>query len=103
MRFAPLTLGHLKRNWIRTGSTAAAIAVCIFLFCTLQTFVASLTGFLTLGTTRLITRHNVRRFYGLPNPCEPRIAPIRGGKRVAAANYFGGMRDLRNPADVFTN
>src|ERR1700682_387646 len=103
MRFAPLILGHLKRNWIRTGSTAAAIAVCIFLFCTLQTFVASLTGFLTLGTTRLITRHNVSRVFRLPNAYEPRIAAIPGVKRVAAANYFGGMRDLRKPADVFTN
>src|SRR5258708_5886989 len=103
MTFAPFIWGHLKRNGIRSGSTAAAIAVCIFLFCTLQTFVASLTGFLTQGTTRLITRNNVSLAFRLPNAYEPRIAAIPGVKRIAASNYFGGMRDLRKPADAFTN
>lgn len=42
MKWIPLILKHLRQNWIRTASTAATIAVCIFLFCTLQTFVASL-------------------------------------------------------------
>jgi len=103
MRFLPFILKHLRRNWARTGSTATAIAVCIFLFCTLQTLVASLTGFLKQGTTRLITRHNVSLVFSLPNAYEPEIAAVPGVKRVAAANWFGGMRDLNKPSDVFTN
>lgn len=103
LKFLPFVLKSLRRNWIRAGSTASAIAVCIFLFCTLQTFVASLTGFLKQGTTRLITRHNVSLLFGLPNAYEPQIAAVPGVKRVAIANWFGGMRDLNKPADVFTN
>src|ERR1700733_10937949 len=103
MRFLPFILRHFRRNWIRTSTTAVAIAICIFLFCTLQTFVASLTGFLKQGTTRLVTRHNVSRAFRMPNWYEAQIAAVPGVKRVAAANWFGGMRDLSKPDDVFTN
>jgi len=99
----PFILKHLGQNWIRTTSTAAAIAVCIFLFCTLQTFVASLHGSLNQGATRLVTRHGVSRFYSLPNAYEERIAALPGVIRVAAANYFGGMRDVNNPDSEFAN
>jgi putative ABC transport system permease protein len=103
MKFLPFILRHLRHNWIRTGSTAAAIAICIFLFCTLQTFVASLNGFLSQGSTRLITRHNVSLVFPMPNAYEEKIAAVPGVKRVAASNYFGGLRDLTKPADEFTN
>jgi putative ABC transport system permease protein len=103
MKWLPFVLKHLRQNWIRTSSTAAAIAVCIFLFCTLQTFVASLHGSLNQSTVRLITRDNVSRFYSLPNAYEPRIAAVPGVEKVAAANYFGGMRDVNNPDSEFAN
>jgi len=103
MKFLPFIVRHLRRNWMRTTTTAAAIAVCIFLFCTLQTFVASLTGFLKQGTARLVTRHNVSLAFRMPNAYEAEIAGVAGVKRVAAANWFGGMRDLSKPNDVFTN
>ena len=103
MKWMPFILKHLGRNWIRTGSTAAAIAVCIFLFCTLQTFVASLHGSLNQGAVRLVTSNNVSRFVSLPNTYEERIAAVPGVERVAAANYFGGMRDVNNPDSEFAN
>jgi putative ABC transport system permease protein len=103
MKWMPFILKHLRRNWIRTGSTAAAIAVCIFLFCTLQTFVASLHGSLNQGAVRLVTSNNVSRFVSLPNTYEERIAAVPGVERVAAANYFGGMRDVNNPDSEFAN
>jgi putative ABC transport system permease protein len=103
MKWVPFILKHLRQNWIRTTSTAAAIAVCIFLFCTLQTFVASLRGSLNQGTARLVTRNSVSRFYSLPNAYEERIASLPGVRRVAAANYFGGMRDVNNPDSEFAN
>src|SRR5271169_4577782 len=103
MRFLPFIFKHLRNNWIRSGSTACAIAVCIFLFCTLQTFVSSLEGFLGQGTTRLVVRHNVSLLFRMPNAYEPQIAAVPGVKRVAISNYFGGMRDLSKPADAFTN
>lgn len=103
MKWIPFVLQHLRQDWIRTASTAAGIAVCIFLFCTLQTIVASLQGSLNQGAARLITRNNVSRFYSLPNAYEERIAAVPGVTRVAAANYFGGMRDVNNPDSEFAN
>lgn len=103
MKWLPFVLKHLGQNWIRTASTAAAIAVCIFLFCTLQTFVASLRGSLGQGTARLVTRNSVSLFYSLPNAYEQRIAALPGVRRVAAASYFGGMRDVNNPDSEFAN
>lgn len=103
MKWMPFVWAHLRQNWIRTASTAGAIAVCIFLFCTLQTFVASLQGSVNQGPARLITRNNISRFYSLPNAYEARIAAVPGVKRVAAASYFGGMRDAGNPDSEFAN
>jgi putative ABC transport system permease protein len=103
MKWIPFVLEHLQYNWIRTASTTVGIAVCIFLFSTLQTFVASLHGSLNQGAARLITRNNVSSFYSLPNAYEERIAAARGVVRVAAANYFGGMRDASNPDSEFAN
>lgn len=103
MKWLPFVWARLGQNWVRTASTAAAIAVCIFLFCTLQTFVASLHGSLNQGPARLITGNNISRFYSLPNAYEGRIAAVSGVMRVAAASYFGGMRDPSNPDSEFAN
>ena len=103
MKWLTFILQHMRRNLLRTASTACAIAVCIFLFCTLQTFVASLHGSLNQGTARLVTRHHVSRFYSMPKAYEERIASVPGVKRVAAASYFGGMRDTNSPDSEFTN
>lgn len=103
MKWLPFILGHLRQHWIRTASTACAIAVCIFLFCMLETLVASLRGSGGDGATRLITRHNVSRFYSLPLAYEARIAALPGVRRVAAASYFGGMRDPTSPDSEFAN
>jgi putative ABC transport system permease protein len=103
MKWMPYVWAHLAQNWIRTASTAGAVAVSIFLFCTLETFVASLHGSVNQGPTRLITRNNVSRFYSLPIAYEQRIAAVPGVRRVAAANYFGGMRDASDPESEFAN
>lgn len=101
MKFLPFILKHLRRNWIRSASTAMAIALCIFLFCTLQTFVASLNGFRAQGKTRLITHNGVSRIGRLPPAYEPRIASVPGVRRVAVASYFGGVLDLTKRGDEF--
>jgi putative ABC transport system permease protein len=103
MKWMPFVFARLRQNWIRTASTAGAIAVCIFLFCTLQTFVAALRGAVSQGPARLITGNSISRFYSLPNAYEARISAVSGVKRVAAASYFGGMRDASNPESEFAN
>lgn len=103
MKWLPYVWAHLGQNWIRTASTIAAIGVSIFLFCTLETFVASLHGSVSQGPARLITGNNISRFYSLPVAYEERIAVVPGVVRVAAANYFGGMRDANDPESEFAN
>ncbi len=91
MKFVPFVLKHLRRNWVRTTSTVVAMSVCIFLFCTLQTVLASINGMLaSTSASRLVTRHAVSLVFNLPLSYEPRIASIAGVKRVAITSWFGG-------------
>ncbi len=92
MRFAPLVLKHLRRNWIRTLSTVLAMAVCIFLICTLQTVVDAVNYGLHLGNaSRLVTRHYVSLVFNLPNSYKNKIAAVPGVTNTTIVNWFGGM------------
>jgi putative ABC transport system permease protein len=91
MKFIPYLLKHLRRNWVRTGSTVVAMAVCIFLFCTLQTVLAEVNGLLEgTSASRLVTRHSVSLVFSLPLSYANRIAGVPGVKRVATTTWFGG-------------
>ncbi len=91
MKFLPFILKHLRRNWVRTLSTVLAMAVCIFLFCTLQTVLASINGLLeSSSATRLISRNAVSLVFNLPLSYASRIAAVPGVKRVATTSWFGG-------------
>ena len=104
MKFLGFIASHLRHNWIRTVSTVLAMAVCIFLFATLQTLVSAASGSSSgPRASRLITRHNVSLGFTLPLAYETQIAAVPGVKRVSASNWFGGMRDLARPRDFFPN
>src|SRR5712692_2968036 len=91
MKFAPYLLKHLRRNWLRTTSTVLAMAVCIFLFCTLRTVLKAMDDAREYGNvTRLVTRHSVSLVYNLPLSYEGPIAQVPGVKRVAISSWFGG-------------
>jgi putative ABC transport system permease protein len=91
MKFAPLILKHLRKNWLRTLSTVLAMAVCIFLICTLQTVVDAVNYGLHLGNaSRLVTRHYVSLVYDLPNSYEGKIAAVPGVKNITIVTWFGG-------------
>jgi putative ABC transport system permease protein len=91
MKFLPFVLKHLRRNWIRTVSTVVAMAICIFLFCTLQTVLTEINGMLASSSaSRLITRHAVSLVFSLPLSYAQRIAGVPGVKRVATTAWFGG-------------
>ena len=91
MKFLPYLLKHLRRNWFRTGLTVLAMAVCIFLFCTLQTVLAEINGLLE-GTSarRLVTRHSVSLVFNVPLSYGARIQSVPGVKRVSINSWFGG-------------
>ncbi|MBK5297230.1 MAG: hypothetical protein JJE40_08735 [Vicinamibacteria bacterium] len=104
MKYLPYILKHLRKNWIRTASTIAAMALCIFLIASLQTVLAAFYGTIdTAATDRLITRHRISLAEDLPMAYEARIGAIAGVKRTAKTNWFGGVMgssggqpDMRN-------
>ncbi len=102
MKYAPLVLKHLRKNWIRTLSTVLAMSVCIFLFCVLQTVVAAVNFGLTAGNTnRLVTRDYVSLANLLPINYQQKIAAIPGVKDTVIVSWFGGQYgDSKN---FFTN
>ena len=104
MKYVPFILKHLKRNWIRTASTVLAMAVCIFLFCTLQTFIKAVTWNLqSANNGRLVVQDHVSLVYNLPLSYEARVAAVPGVKRISILTWFGGSRNINKPSDFFPN
>lgn len=96
MKLLVLILKHLRRNWIRTGSTVAALALSIFLFCTLQSVLAQLAGMIeSRSPRRLVARNAVSIIFPLPISYAERIQRVPGIKRVAATTMFGGFMPAR--------
>src|SRR5688500_14807500 len=101
MKFLPFVLKHLRRNWIRTASTVVALAVCIFLFCTLQTVLAEIDKMLeSSNASRLVTRHAVSIVFNIPLAYGPRIASVPGVKSVANTTWFGGSLPAKKEGKV---
>lgn len=95
MKHLPYILKHLRKNWIRTLSTIAAIALCIFLISVLQTALEAFYGGLdNASTERLITRHRISLAEDLPVAYQPRIAAVPGIRRVARFTWFGGVMGM---------
>ena len=91
MKYLPFVLKHLRRNWVRTASTVVAMAVCIFLLCTLRSVLSEVDGMLAASSaSRLVTRHSVSLTFNLPIAYESRIQAVPGVKRVAKTMWFGG-------------
>jgi putative ABC transport system permease protein len=91
MKFLPYLLKHLRRNWFRTTLTVLAMAMCIFLFCTLQSVLAQINSLLdSRSAKRLVTRNSVSIVFDLPLAYEGRIQSVPGVERVALSNWFGG-------------
>jgi putative ABC transport system permease protein len=92
MKFLPYLLKHLRRNWFRTALTVLAMAMCIFLFCTLQSVLAQVNGLLdSRSAKRLVTRNAVNFTFPLPIAYGGRIQSVPGVERVAMVSWFGGM------------
>jgi putative ABC transport system permease protein len=92
MKYLPFVLKHLRRNWVRTGSTVLALALCIFLLCTLESILTAVSWSLkSASATRIVVRHQVSLAFELPLKYEQEIATIPGVKSVARESWFGGM------------
>jgi putative ABC transport system permease protein len=100
MKYLPYILKHLRKTWIRTGSTVLGMALCIFLICVLQTVAAAINNALAgAATNRLVTRHRVSLVFPLPQSHQARIQSVPGVKIVARSNWFGGMLGSGGTAD----
>src|SRR5438105_1689748 len=98
MKYLPYVLKHLKRNWIRTASTLAGLALCIFLIAVLQTVLDAIrTTTAAADPSRIIVRHAVSVNFRLPLSYKPRIQAIPGVRTVAMSTWFGGVyRDIKD-------
>lgn len=91
MKYLPFVFKHLRKNWVRTGSTVIAMAVCIFLLCTLRSVLSEVDSMLAASSAnRLVTRHSVSLTFNLPVAYEARIQSIPGVKTVSKTIWFGG-------------
>ncbi|NJN64656.1 MAG: FtsX-like permease family protein [Acidobacteria bacterium] len=102
LRYLPYILKHLRHNWVRTGSTVAAMTVCIFLFIVLRTLLAAIdAGLASSSDQRLITRHYVSLIFNLPISYEDRIRTVDGVELISQSNWFGGV--YKDPKNFFPN
>lgn len=96
MRFLPFVLQHLRHTWVRTGSTAVAMGLCVFLFCTLQSVLAQFNRFIEgRSPRRLIVRNGIGILSSLPFSHGERIKAVPGVSHVAATLMFGGLLPAR--------
>jgi putative ABC transport system permease protein len=101
MKFLPYLFKHLRRNWFRTGLTVLAMAVCIFLFCTLQSVLAGINALLdSTSAKRLVVRNSVSIVFDLPIAYGARIQSVPGVERVALVNWFGGALPTKKEGKV---
>jgi putative ABC transport system permease protein len=91
MKFLPYLLKHLRKSWFRTTLTVLAMAMCIFLFCTLQSVLAQINMLLdSTSAKRLVVRNSVSIVFDVPLAYGARIQSVPGVQRVAISNWFGG-------------
>jgi putative ABC transport system permease protein len=92
MKFLPYVLKHLRRSWLRTLSTVAGMALCVFLICVLQTVLAGMRSAIeSANPARLATRHAVSLVFNMPYAYKRRIAAVPGVRAVSPMNFFGGL------------
>ncbi len=96
IRFLPFVLKHLRRNTVRTTSTVAAMALCILLFCTLQSALARFDRMIeSRSPRRLVTRNAITFVIPIPQAFGAEIQAVPGVRRVAIMNGFGGIMPAR--------
>ena len=96
LKFLPFVLKHLRRSSIRTASTVAAMALCILLFCTLQSAIERFDRVSdSRSPRRLVTRNAVTFMIPIPVPFGDRILKVPGVRRVAVMNPFGGVLPVK--------
>lgn len=96
MRFLPFLLRHLAHAWVRTASTVLAMALCVFLFCTLQSVLGQFDRIVDSRSPRkLVVRNGIGIVSSIPLHYGDRIRTLPGVTHVAATLMFGGVMPAR--------
>ena len=96
LKYLPFVFKHLRATWVRTASTVVAMALCVFLFCTLRSVLAHFDRFVEgRSPRRLITRNGTSIMGLVPLTYASRIQSVPGVKRVAATFMFSGVLPAR--------
>lgn len=101
MKFLPFILKHLSATWVRTASTIISMALCVFLFCSLQSVLTHLDGFIEGRSPRRIVTRNAMSIIGVvPVTHKARIETVPGVTRVSALTAFGGVLMARKEGRI---
>ncbi len=92
LEFLKIILRNLKRHPLRSVLTSLGIAVALFAFCIIRTFIGAwYSGVEASVKNRLITRNSVSLVFYLPLSYQNSIAQIPGVAKVGVGNWFGGL------------
>jgi putative ABC transport system permease protein len=99
VKFLPFVFKHLRRTWVRTASTVAAMAVCVFLLCALRSVLAEVDSYVQTRSPRRLISSNLLSG-GLPLAYAERIQRVPGVRRVAAGFMFFGFLRVKTEGKV---
>lgn len=97
LEFGKLILRHVLQHALRSTLTVAGMTVALFAFTMIHTMIESWhAGVEASAKNRLITRNAVSLVFYLPISYRDTISKVPGVRKVAHANWFGGVyRDER--------
>jgi len=102
MTRATLVVVNLRRRLRRTILTVLGLAVALFLFVTLRTFLYALQTVGDVGSeSRLVTTNKLGIIFPLPYAYRSRIESTDGVGTVSWASWFGGV--YQDPRNFFAN
>jgi putative ABC transport system permease protein len=83
---------NLTKHWVRSLLTIGSLVVALFLLCTLQSLVTTLsTAVGTFDTRRLWVQSAVSLFVDMPTSYQPKISALPGVERTCKWQWFGGF------------
>lgn len=90
--FRKIIFRNVLRHPLRSALTALGIAVALFAFCLIRTFIGAwYSGVDASAKNRLVTRNAVSLIFYLPLSYQPAIASVPGVAKVGLGNWFGGI------------
>jgi len=102
MTRAMLVVVNLRRRLRRTILTVLGLAVALFLFVTLRTFLHTLQTVGDVGSeSRLVTTNKLGIVFQLPQAYRARLEATDGVGTVSWASWFGGI--YQDPRNFFAN